>query len=165
MKMPQLKIGMRGREVALGNWEECQRWAYCHSPIWHAATIEAERRLGLSEADALRLIAWSVLGALQDQLLAAQAAAGVHDINPGNEGLTQLRGQWEKVLLVVMRQQGLEEVTLDLADFERAFPAGSSPTFAVIGRKDVGPHGGFKLRIANNEAEAIAIVAQHQGKG
>lgn len=87
------------------------------------------------------------------------------EINSGNEALTQLRPYWDKVLVAVMKQAGIREITLDAPDFERLFPAGRGPIVVVLGRKHIGDDGGFTLCIADTRAEMVELVAKHQGNG
>lgn len=89
----------------------------------------------------------------------------MNEINPGNEALTQLREHWQKVL--VMKKHGLREVTIDLADMQAAFGINGErmPFLVTLGRKRIGPHGGFTLILCDSETAAVEVIAQRQGRG
>lgn len=89
------------------------------------------------------------------------------ELNPSSEVLTQLRDHWQKVLVMVMKKHGLKEVTIDLEDMQAVFGAdgGRRPFLVACGRKQVGPHGGFTLILCENQAEALEVIAKHQGRG
>ena len=94
----------------------------------------------------------------------------MHELNPKNEGLTQLREYWDKIIIMLMRKQGLKEVTFDLEDFQKYLPPvrtdGKFHLYVcVLGRKHLGPHGGFTIVLADSEQEMIETMARHQGKG
>ena len=160
---PQLKIATApGRAGTIANWHELDRWARINEALWHAASAAAVQHGFRTETERLQLIAWVLLGAYRDQLA---TRPGVEEMNPGNEALTQLRGQWEKILLAVMRKHGIAEVTLDAPELEQLLPPDNPPVLVVLGRKQVGPHGGFTLKVAANQQEALELVALNQGRG
>lgn len=92
----------------------------------------------------------------------------VREINPDNEALTQLREHWQQILMHVMRKHGIKEVTIDCADMQWLIDLnarGNMPMLVTIGRKNVGPHGGFTLHLCDSQRDAMEIVAKHQGRG
>lgn len=89
------------------------------------------------------------------------------EINPSNEALTQLRPYWPQICVAVMRQHKIKEVTIDLPDLVGAFGRDGQrmPYLAVIGRKHLGPHGGFTLLLCDTREELLEAIAKHQGRG
>jgi hypothetical protein len=86
------------------------------------------------------------------------------EVNPHNEALTQLREHWQQALVALMLKHDIKETVLDFNEF-RPLWVKNPPILVVIGRKNVGPHGGFKLVVAANQAEMLEIVAKKQGHG
>ena len=86
------------------------------------------------------------------------------EINPDNEALTQLRPFWDKILVAMMRKAGVKELTLDLPDLTAMTKDGKLPYVVVLGRKHIGPHGGFTICIADTREEIAELLAKHQGQ-
>jgi hypothetical protein len=90
------------------------------------------------------------------------------EINPDNEALTQLREQWQKMLMLVMKKHGLKEVTIDAPDMQWLIDLnarGEMPFMIVLGRKRLGPEFGCTLVLCESKAEMIERIALHQGRG
>lgn len=90
------------------------------------------------------------------------------ELNPNNEALTQLREHWQKVLMLVMKKEGIKECTLDLIDMEWLIEAnkrGEMPFMLTLGRKQLGSQGGFTLVLCDSQSEAVERMAKHQGQG
>lgn len=92
----------------------------------------------------------------------------MQELNPSNEALTQLREHWQQILMHVMKKSGIKQVTIDLADMQWLVDLndqGKRPIMVTLGRKQVGPHGGFTLILCESDQEAMEVVAKNQGRG
>ncbi len=90
------------------------------------------------------------------------------ELNPNNEALTQLRDHWQKMLMLVMKKNGIKETTIDLPDMQWLCDLnerGEMPYMITLGRKSIGPHGGFTLILCETKEEMLELIAKHQGSG
>lgn len=82
------------------------------------------------------------------------------EINPSNPGLTGLREQWQKLVVLIMKKHDLREVTFTAAEIEELIGSERMPYLVTHFKKNE-----LALVLCDDRAQAIEYMAKNQGHG